>query len=129
MRLTWRDGVTTLLALVVVGITLAVTQGWDWPLVGSMRAGMLALGIAGIAMCSVGTRSEDMAARETFASHPGMWLGSALGVVALAIFVIGMIVDTEAWLVAMALTLLALWIVASVRHAFVPATAQAVGAH
>jgi hypothetical protein len=31
MRLTWRDGITTVLAALVVLVTLAATQGWDWP--------------------------------------------------------------------------------------------------
>ena len=54
MRLTWRDGVAALFAVVVGLITLAVTQGWGWPLLGSYRAGIVALALVGVPMCLIG---------------------------------------------------------------------------
>jgi len=54
MRLTWRDGITTVLAALVVLVTLAATQGWDWPLLGSERAAVAALTVLGYAMCVFG---------------------------------------------------------------------------
>ena len=77
MKLTYRDAITTALATLVVAITLAVTQGWAWPMLGSPRAGIIAVGILGVAMCSIGTRSEDMATRSALVQHPGMMVGSA----------------------------------------------------
>jgi hypothetical protein len=52
MRLTWRDGVETIVAVATVAIALAVTQEWGWLLLGSIGAGVLVLGIVGIAMCT-----------------------------------------------------------------------------
>jgi len=38
MPLTWRDGITTGLAVLVATIALPVTQDRSWPLLGSPRA-------------------------------------------------------------------------------------------
>jgi hypothetical protein len=32
MRLTWRDGATTVLAALTVVVMLALTQAWSWPM-------------------------------------------------------------------------------------------------
>ena len=112
MKLTYRDAITTVLAGLVVAVTLAVTRGWEWPMLGSARAGLVAAGILGVAMCSVGTRSEDMATKDAFVHHPGMIVGSALGAVALVLLVAGLIAGV----------LLLLWSVATIRHAATPTT-------
>ena len=120
MKLTDRDGITTVLATLVVAVTLAVTQGWAWPLLGSPRAGIVGVGILGIAMCSIGTRSEDMATKEAFVHHPGMIVGSALGAVALLLLIAGLIVGTETMLITISGVLVLLWAVATIRHAATP---------
>jgi len=117
MKLTYRDAITTVLATLVVAVTVAVTQGWEWPLLGSARAGIVAVGILGIAMCSIGTRSEDMATKEAFSHHPGMIVGSALGAVALLLLIAGLIVGTETMLITISGVLVLLWAVATIRHA------------
>jgi hypothetical protein len=120
MKLTFRDAITTVLAGLVGAVVLAVTQGWAWPALGSPRAGILALGVLGIAMCSIGTRSEDMATKDALVRHPGMIAGSALGGVALVLLVAGLVVGSEALLVVFAIDLLLLWAIATLRHAVAP---------
>ena len=120
MKVTYRDAITTVLAALVVAVTLAVTEGWAWPMLGSTRAGIVAVGILGVAMCSIGTRSEDMATRDAFVHHPGMIVGSvgsALGTVALVLLIAGLIAGTEALLIVLAGDLVLLWAVATIRHA------------
>ena len=117
MKLSYKDAITTVLAALVVAVTLAVTEGWAWPMLGSTRAGIVAVGILGVAMCSIGTRSEDMATKDAFVHHPGMIVGSALGAVALVLLIAGLIAGSEALLVALASVLLLLWAVATIRHA------------
>ena len=117
MKLSYKDAITTVLAALVVAVMLAVTEGWAWPMLGSTRAGIVAVGILGVAMCSIGTRSEDMATRNAFVNHPGMIVGSALGAVALVLLIAGLIAGSEALLVALASVLLLLWAVATIRHA------------
>jgi len=120
MRLTYRDVIATVLAACFVGVTLSITQDWTWPMLGTPRAGIVALGVLGFGACALATRTQDMATKEELARHPGMIIGSALGAVALILLVVGLFIGTEAWLVALAVTLLALWAVATVRHAYTP---------
>ena len=86
-------------------------------MLGSTRAGIVAVGILGVAMCSIGTRSEDMATRDAFVHHPGMIVGSVLGTVALVLLIAGLIAGTEALLIILAGDLVLLWAVATIRHA------------
>jgi len=120
MKLTYRDAITTALAGLVVAVTLAVTQGWSWPMFGSPRTGILAVGILGVAMCSIGTRSEDMATKGEFLHHPGMVFGSVLGGVTLVLLIAGLIAGTEGLLIVIAGALVLLWAVATIRHAATP---------
>ena len=120
MRLTLRDAVTTLFAGAVVIVTLAVTQGWDWPLLGSPRAGILAVGALGIGMCATGTRPQEAQAGATFWRRPVIVAESGLGIVALVAFVGGLIVGTETWLITLAAVNLVMWGVATTRHVMVP---------
>jgi hypothetical protein len=113
MRLTWRDGMTTFLAGLTVLIALAVTQAWSWPLLGSYRWGVGVLTIVGLA-AGCGYRAATWSVRDPF-----IWIGSALGVVALGLIVAGLIAGTETLFVALAVDLVALWIVATTHHAVV----------
>ena len=118
MRLTWRDGVATILAACVGAVTLAVTESLDWPLLGSNRAGIGVLAAIGWAMCVVGGSRTS----SSFRGPVGV-LASILGVVALVLIVLGLITGSETALVALAADIGFLWLVATTRHAIVPATA------
>jgi hypothetical protein len=114
MRLTWRDGMTTFLAGLTVVIALAVTQDWGWPLLGSYRWGVGVLAVVGLtAGCGYRTATWSV-------GDPFIWMGSALGVVALGLIVAGLIVGTQVLFVALAVDLVALWIVATIHHAVGP---------
>ena|SRR5215470_9560119 len=113
MQLTWRDGAATVLAALVAVVLLAVTQAWSWPLLGDYRAGTIALTIMGFGMCTVGLRATEAAAFK----QPLMIIGSLLGVAALGLIILGLIFATQALFIALAITLLALWIVTTIDHA------------
>lgn len=113
MRLTWRDVETTLLAVLVVGVTLALTQGWSLPLLGSYRAGVIALTIIGMAMCAAGGVSTET---PSF-TQPFVAIVSVVGVAAVGLIILGLTTSTQAPLVALALVLLAMWFVTTVHHA------------
>jgi hypothetical protein len=116
MQLTWRDGAAAVLAALVVTVLLAVTQAWSWPLLGDYRSGVIALAILGFIMCSVGLQIAEETAAESF-RRPPMILCSVLGVAALALVVTGLIFATEPLFVALAIVILALWLVTSIDHA------------
>jgi hypothetical protein len=113
MQLTRRDGAATILAAFVVAVLLAVTQAWSWPLLGGYRSGVVVLAILGLAMCPVGIRATGAAEFK----QPLMIIGSVLGVVALGLVMLGLIFATQALFVALAIALLALWLVTTVDHA------------
>jgi hypothetical protein len=112
MRLTWRDGVTTLLMALVVAVALAVTQRGDWPLLGSYRSGVGVLGVVGITMCSIGSSLEASSFRS-----PLVRFASVLGGVAVVLIVAGLIAGTETLFLTLAADIAVLWVVATLRHA------------
>jgi hypothetical protein len=111
MKLTWKDGISTLLAAAAVLIGLAVTNGWGWPLLGDYRAGTVALAIVGFGMCATGT-----AVGKASWTDPLVLIATLLGVVALVLIVGGLIYATAALFVALAADIVALWFVATLRH-------------
>lgn len=117
MKLTWRDGVATVLAVGAVAVALAVTQGWNWTFLGSTKAGVAAVGVIGYMMCRLGmhwiTDAKDMV------RGPALIAASVLGATALVLIVAGMIVGTEALLVALTVDIVALWFITTWRHAAV----------
>jgi hypothetical protein len=114
MRLTWRDALTTLLAGAVVVLTLAVTQGWGWPLLGGYGAGTVALAIAGLTMCAVGGSS----ARTPSAGTAFVVIASVLGVAALGLVIASLIVQSQTLFITLAASILLLWALTTARHAF-----------
>lgn len=119
MRLTWRDGLTTILAVLVVAVTLGAIRGWDWPLIGSDRSAAGVLGVLGYGMC------YGAAVPKTFLSMKGGYrvLASVLGAAALVLVVVGLVWPSETLVVVIALDILALWAIATARHELRPVAA------
>ncbi len=113
MQLTWRDGAGAVLAALVVAVLLAVTLAWSWPLLGDYRAGVVALTILGFGMCTAGLRVTEASAF----TRPLTIVSSLLGMAALGLVIFGLIFATQALFVALATTVLALWLVTTVDHA------------
>ena len=120
MRLTWRDAVTTILAVSVAAATFAVTEEWDWALLGSTRAAVGAVGAIGLAMCIVGGSRDASPVKGTFGV-----VATALGVAAFVLIVLGLITGSESVLLALDGVIGVLWFTTTLRHAIVPATAAA----
>ena len=120
MRLTWRDGVAALFAVVVGLTTLAVTQDWGWPLLGSYRAGIIALALVGVPMCLIGGYAfwDSPAFRhpQLILKDPFLTTAAALGLVAVAVLVVGLITGTQAPFVALAGVMGLLWILTTTHH-------------
>jgi hypothetical protein len=119
MRLTWRDGLTTILAVLVVAVTLGAIRGWDWPFIGSDRSAVGVLGILGYAMCYAS------AVPRTFLSMNGGYrtVASVLGAAALVLVGVGLVWPSETWIIAVAIDILALWAIATARHELRPVPA------
>lgn len=113
MNLTWRDGATTVLAGVTVAVAVAVTQEWDWPLLGSVTAGVGVLGAVGWAMCILGGKT----APEWSMKNPFTVAMAVLGSVALALIAVGLFTGSEAVFVALAVVTVVMWMASTSAHA------------
>ncbi|MGZ8642079.1 MAG: hypothetical protein ACXWYF_11610 [Actinomycetota bacterium] len=113
MKLSWRDGATTILAALTVAAVVAVLQGWGWPLLGSVAAGVGVVGVLGWAMCLLsGATGSVPSMKDPFTV--GM---SVLGSIALVLIVVGVITASEGVLVALAAVLVLMWVVSTTAHA------------
>jgi hypothetical protein len=115
MKLRLNDAMSTVLAAGAVLVTMAVTQGWSWPLLSSYRAGAIALGLIGIAMCATGSSTAQL----RFGGYA--ILAGGLGILALVLVVYGLIAATETALLSLTAVLLALWLITTIRHMTQPA--------
>ena len=121
MKLTWRDGVTTVLAGAVLAVAFAVSGSWGWPLLGSYRAGVVALVVLAVPMCLIGGSAfwDSVAFRHPSLAMRDPFLAAAmlLGAVAMVVVIGGLTYATEAWFVALASLIGVLWLIATTRHA------------
>ena len=116
MRLTSKDVVGTLLAAAAVVVALAVTNGWSWPLLGDYRAGTVALAVIGFGMCAAASDYSTV-----HGPDPLVVLASMLGIAALGLIVGGLIWASASIFVWLAVVIVALWFVSTLRHLIAPA--------
>ncbi len=113
MRLTRKDGLATILVVAGLALALSVMQGWDWPLMNGVRAGIIALGVTGFGACLLGSSLE----RFYFTDPFGLFaFATAMAVMAISI-VGGLIAGTQEFLLALMLATAMLWVIGTVRHA------------
>jgi hypothetical protein len=111
MRL-FKDVWATLITAVGLTLALSVTQGWNWPFLASPRAGIMALGVVGLAVCG----TNGWAASEFRMKDPFIFVAIVTGIVLLVAGVIGLFVNTLPYLVVMMVATVLLWIIATTRH-------------
>ena len=119
MRLTRRDGFMAVLMGAATAVMLAVTQGWDWPLLGSYRTGTLAMFVIGQGMCAAGAR-DVMTSQKGSAYVVTM---STIGAGALVTMIVGLITASAVAFVTLWGIILVMWAVTTVRHAIRPTVA------
>ncbi|GAA3561081.1 hypothetical protein GCM10022419_047150 [Nonomuraea rosea] len=121
MRLTWKDALATVAAGANVAIYVAFTQGADVPIIDSVRGATGAILLVGI----VGGCMLSAAPEEYERKGPYMAVASTLGGIALLAGVLGLITAGELALAVLFYATVALWFIATVRHAFAPAKTEA----
>jgi hypothetical protein len=118
MRLSWRDGLSTVLVLAGLLMALSVIQGWGWPFLGGVRSGIVALGIVGLAACVLGAPRESFYYRDPF----GL-MTTLIVMIALAVAIVGgLIFAMQQFLIVLMVVTAMLWVMATVRHAVEGAT-------
>ena len=118
MRLTFKDVIGTLLAGAAVLVTVAITNGWGWPLLSDYRSGTVALALIGFGMCAGASDYSSVRGPDPFNV-----VASVLGVAALGLIVAGLIWANGTVFVWLAAVIVALWAVSTVRHLIVPTRA------
>jgi hypothetical protein len=108
----WREAGATLLTIVGLTLALSVAQGWNWPLLGDARAGIIALAVAGFGACTM----SNSGATSFSAKDPFVMVAIAAGCVLLAAAIVGLFVNTLPYLVVMMGATVVLWLVATMRH-------------
>jgi hypothetical protein len=111
MRL-FKDVWATFVTAIGLTLALSVTQGWNWPFLADARAGIIALGVVGYAVCG----TSGWVASGISMKDPFMIVAIATGVVLLAAGVIGLFVNTMPYLIVMMAATVVLWLVATTRH-------------
>jgi hypothetical protein len=108
----WRE--LRAFVLTAVGLTLAfsVTQGWGWPLLSDARAGIIVLGVVGMAVCG----TSSWAVQKVSWTNPFLLLATVAGIVLLGAGVIGLFANRIECLVVMMVATVVIWLVATVRH-------------
>lgn len=113
MKLTFRDLLGGVLAAAAVLVALDVTNAWGWPLLGDARAGTVALGVIGFAMCAAASDYSGVRG-----PNPALILSGMLGVVALGLLIAGLIYGTVTLLALLALDIVLLWFSSTLRHVY-----------
>lgn len=108
MALSWKDAATTVLAAGTGLLTYAKYQNWHSWLTGP-RLGAVVLGVVGIAMCATGAGAIP-------SGSPWSVILSTMGSLALLFVIAGLITGSSWIFYALAADILALWLLATLRH-------------
>jgi hypothetical protein len=111
-KLGWKDFWSTVLVVIGLAMALSVTQGWNWPLLGGVREGIIALGVFGVGACLFGDVGERFYRTDPFALATMLvfMLAAAIAIVG------GLIVGSVEYLLVLMVVTVMLWGVATLRH-------------
>ncbi len=113
MRLSWKDAWSTVLVVVGLMLALSVTQGWNWPLLGGVREGIIALTVLGVGAHLFGAPRERF-----YFTDPFALITMLIVVAALAIAIVGgLITGSVQYLLVLMAVITVLWALATFRHA------------
>jgi hypothetical protein len=114
MRLTWKDAVATVLTGGIVTLYVAFLAGTSLPLVAGPRVLAAVTLVTGMAACAVG--GSAVTGRS---SGPAVPVAALFGTVAFAAGLVAVVTGSHVMLGVLVGTTVALWILATARHALV----------
>ena len=96
--------------------------GWNWPLIGDARAGVIALFVLSYPSCLVAQAPARMAAAIRHDTTWGAFLviATGLGAVALVLLILGLITNSVTVLVSVAIVVVAIWAVTTTHRLMKP---------
>jgi uncharacterized phage infection (PIP) family protein YhgE len=111
-RLTWKDLLSTVLVLVGLVLALSVMEGWNWPLLGGVREGIIALTVVGFGAHLLGEPGERFYWTDPFALVTMLIVAAAMAIGILG----GLITGSSQFLLLLMLVTPMLWAIATFRH-------------
>ncbi|MGE5292715.1 MAG: hypothetical protein ACM3ML_37100 [Micromonosporaceae bacterium] len=123
MRLTWKDAVATLFVGAVVAVYVAFLTGTDAWLISSARGTTTAVLVLGfVGGCMLGAPADAYTGAKSRSAQALTAVATVLGVVALTAAIVGLVTASTVALAVLFGATIALWVVATVRHAFTAPT-------
>lgn len=124
-RLTWRDGIATLLVAAATLAALAALNGWGWLLLGDARAGAIAVLAIGFAASVLGGGPQWFMAALTPGSISGegrlfSLVAGALGLATFGLLAATIWINSLPLLTWATVALVGLWLIASIHHSLEP---------
>lgn len=113
MQLTWKDLLSTVLVVVGLALALSVMAGWNWPLLGGVREGIIALAVAGFGAHLLGESRERFYWTDPFALMTMLIVAAAMAIAIVG----GLITGSAQFLLLLMLVTPILWVSATFRHA------------
>ena len=117
MRMTWKDAAATVAAGGIVAVYAVFLNGTSAWLLSSARGTVLAVLVLGVVGCGFGTVTDLYLRDRPAGTRIYTVTASVIGVVALAAAVTGLITANTVALATLVAAALALWLLATARHA------------
>jgi hypothetical protein len=119
MRLTWKDAVATLFMAAIVVVYAAFLNGTSAWLISTSRGTTAAVLVLGwIGGCALGGLAEAYTGARSPAARAFTAIATVLGLAALTAAILGLITGGTVALAVLVAATIALWLVATIRHAF-----------
>lgn len=116
MRLTWRDGLGTLVTGAGILAAISALQGWGWPLLADARAGVITLLVMSLVVCPLAFAKPSPA----FYKDPFVLVAMVVGTAILVLGVIGLFAAPAQYLAWMIGLTAVNWLVATIHHVVGP---------
>lgn len=109
MKLSWRDLFSTLIVILVAVVLIAKLRSYDWAFLGSYKGAIGVMGVLGALMLI--SDEADFARFNNWGVLEGILALAGIGLV-----VAGLLVESKALFVILAIDILAFWLVSVSRH-------------
>ncbi|HKX72466.1 MAG TPA: hypothetical protein VJM32_00450 [Candidatus Saccharimonadales bacterium] len=110
MRITWKDGVTTLAAAGTVGLAQAHFNGFEIPLITDVRWVLLGISVLSVVEFVFGFIMDE--------SHDTLWsaIASLLGVIMTGLTLAGLLTASSEFITMLALSTVVFWVISVLSH-------------
>ncbi len=113
MSLSIKDIIATIVTVGIAYVSYLTYQGVEFPITQNMRVWISIMFVAGLAVCAMTGTPVDQVKKNAMIT-----IASVLGVLAMVIFLWGLITGSKTAVIIMGVDIIALWGVSTLRHMF-----------